>query len=108
MIRGNRAGYQQLSGFSVNMLTDDEIAEIHQATLYVLENTGLWVLHDEAQEIFYSHGCKVDKKTNIVKIPPYVVEDAIRSAPSEVLLTVLRTIAIKLIMFNNTGNNPIT
>ncbi len=27
-----------------------------------------------------------DKKTNIVKIPPYMVEEAIRSAPSRLLL----------------------
>jgi trimethylamine--corrinoid protein Co-methyltransferase len=68
------------------MFTDDELAELHRATLDVLEDAGIMVLNDEAQEIFYSHGCKVDKKTNIVKIPPYLVEEAISSAPSKVLL----------------------
>ena len=86
MIRGTRAGYQQLSGCGLNMFTNDELDEIHRATLDVLEDAGLIVFSDEAQEIFYSHGCKVDKKTNTVKIPPYLVEDAIRSAPSQVLL----------------------
>ena len=86
MIRGTRAPYSQLSGLGLNMFTDDELAELHRATLDVLEDGGIMVLNDEAQEIFYSHGCKVDKKTNIVKIPPYLVEEAINSAPSRVLL----------------------
>jgi trimethylamine--corrinoid protein Co-methyltransferase len=86
MFRADRVGYQQLSGFSANIFTDDELAEIHQAAIYVLQNTGLLVLHEEARDIFYSHGCTVDKRTNIVKIPPYIIEDAIKSAPSEVLL----------------------
>jgi len=86
MIRGTRAPYSQLLGLGLNMFTDDELAELHRATLDVLEDGGIMVLNDEAQEIFYSHGCKVDKKNNIVKIPPYLVEEAINSAPSKVLL----------------------
>jgi len=81
-----RAGYRQLSGCSFNLFTTDELEELNGAILDVLEEAGLMVFSDEAQEIFYSHGCKVDKKTKIVKIPPYLVEDAIRSAPSKVLL----------------------
>jgi len=86
MVRALRAGSKQLAGFSINMFTDDELALIHQATLHVLEKTGLMVMNEEAQEIFYSHGCQVDKGTGIVKVPSYVVEEAIRSAPSEILL----------------------
>ena len=86
MIRGTRAPYSQLSGLGLNMFTDDELAELHRATLDVLDDAGIMVLTDEAQEIFYSHGCRVDKKTGIVKIPHYLVEEAIRSAPSKVLL----------------------
>jgi len=86
MIKGTRAPYNQLSGLGLNMFTNDELAEIHRATLDVLSNGGIMVLNDEAQEIFYSHGCKVDKKSNIVKIPAYLVEEAIQSAPSKVLL----------------------
>ncbi len=86
MIGGTRAPYVQLSGCGLNLFTNDELAKLHRATLDVLEDAGIMVLNDEAQEIFYSHGCKVDKKNNIVKIPPYIVEEAIRSAPSKVLL----------------------
>ena len=86
MIRGMRAGYERLSGWGLNMFTSEELSELHTATLDVLEHAGLIVMSDEAREIFYSHGCQVDKKTNIVKIPSYLVEDAIKSAPSKILL----------------------
>lgn len=79
---GKRAGYKSIEGMSLNMFTDDELFEIHCATLQVLQDTGVRVLAKDAQEIFAGGGCKVDDKTNIVKIPPHVVEDAIRSAPS--------------------------
>jgi len=86
MLRGKRAGYGQVSGLGLNMFTSDELAELHKATLDVLQNAGVKVCNDEAREIFYSHGCKVDKKNEIVRIPPYLVDEAISSAPSEVLL----------------------
>ena len=86
MNKGMRAGYQQIGGCRFELLTKDEIVEIHRATLEVLNDAGVLVLDDEAQEIFYSHGCEVDTKTKIVKIPPYLVEEAINSAPSKVLL----------------------
>ncbi len=86
MITGPRAGYQQLFGCGLNLFTDDELTALHVATLDVLENGGILVMTDEAQEIFYSHGCQVDKKTSIVKIPGYLVEEAIKSAPSKILL----------------------
>jgi trimethylamine--corrinoid protein Co-methyltransferase len=86
MLRGLRAGYPQLLGCGLNLLTEAELAEIHRATLDVLNDTGLMVLNDEAQEIFYSHGCPVDRKSNIVRIPPHLVEEAIVSTPSSLLL----------------------
>jgi trimethylamine--corrinoid protein Co-methyltransferase len=86
MIRGLRAGYQQLLGCGLNLFTEDECAEIHRGALDILNDAGLMILNEEAREIYYSHGCEVDQKTNIVKMPPYLVEEAIASAPSEVLL----------------------
>lgn len=86
MISGTRAGYEMLYGWGLNMFTNEELSEMHTATLDVLEHAGLMVMSAEAQEIFHSHGCKVDKKTSIVKIPSYLVEDAIKSAPSKIFL----------------------
>jgi trimethylamine--corrinoid protein Co-methyltransferase len=86
MIIGPRAGYDQIIGCGLNMFTNDELTALHTATLDVMENGGIMVFTDEAKEIFYSHGCKVDKKTNIVKIPGYLVNESIASAPSKLLL----------------------
>jgi trimethylamine--corrinoid protein Co-methyltransferase len=71
---------------SLNNLTDDELNDIHQATLEVLEKTGLFIETDEALEVFDGAGAEIDRPNKIVKIPPQLVEDAIRSAPSKILL----------------------
>ena len=76
-------GSQKLS---LNNLADDELNGIHQATLEVLENTGLFIETDEALEVFDGAGAEIDRKNKIVKIPPQLVEDAIRSAPSKILM----------------------
>lgn len=68
-------------GGYLRILSDEEIKRIHYATLDVLENTGVKFSWPEAQHIFIDHGLKVDNK-GIVKFPPYIVEDAIRKAPS--------------------------
>jgi len=38
MIRETKALYNQLSGCDLNLFTDDELAEIHRATLDILQN----------------------------------------------------------------------
>jgi len=84
--RNLHAGKRLSGGLSLNVFTREELDEIHFATLEVMEQTGLFIDDDEALEIFHGSGAKVDKDTRIVKIPPYIVEDAIRSAPSKLLL----------------------
>jgi len=82
MIRSLHAGKRHSGGFSLNVLTDDELDDIHLATLEVLQKTGVFVGTDEAMEVFDGGGAIIDPKKRVVKIPPHVVEDAIRSAPS--------------------------
>ena len=73
-------------GFGLDSFTDNEIFKIHQATLDVLENTGIVIETEEALQVFDGAGAEVDRQTKIVKIPANVVEDAIRSAPSKIVL----------------------
>jgi trimethylamine--corrinoid protein Co-methyltransferase len=82
MIRSIHAGSRQTGGFSLNVFSDDELEDIHLATLEVLQKTGVFVDDDEAREVFDGAGAVVDAQNKIVKIPPHVVEDAIQSAPS--------------------------
>lgn len=82
MKRRKKAGIQRNSGFSLNLMTDDELNEIHLATLEVLGNTGVFVENEKALEVFHGAGCSVDAKNNTVKIPHFIVEESIRTAPS--------------------------
>jgi trimethylamine--corrinoid protein Co-methyltransferase len=70
-----------MMGASVNLLSPDAIEDIHMASLEVLERTGVWVEDDEALDLYSDARCYVDRETHIVRIPPNLVEDAIRSAP---------------------------
>jgi trimethylamine--corrinoid protein Co-methyltransferase len=80
------SGKHRSQGLSLRGLTDDELDDIHQATLEVLETTGLFIETDEALEVFDGAGAEIDRKSKIVKIQPQLVEDAIQSAPSKILL----------------------
>jgi trimethylamine---corrinoid protein Co-methyltransferase len=85
-MRNFHPGKRRSQGLGLRSLTDDELYDIHLATLEVLEKTGLSIESAEAQDVFEGAGAAVDRAQNIVKIPPYLVEDAIRSAPSKILL----------------------
>jgi trimethylamine--corrinoid protein Co-methyltransferase len=70
----------------LRFLTDDQIEEIHRAALEVLERTGMVVHEDETLELLSGAGCSVTEK-NRVRIPPHVVEEALRSVPGRLTLT---------------------
>jgi len=80
------SGMNVIRGAGLNLLSQDDLYEIHLATLETMRETGIEVEDDEAMDIFDGGGCIVDKKQKRVKFPPHVVEDAIRSAPSTILL----------------------
>ena len=68
----------------LNLLPIKNYKDIHQATLQVLEKTGIFVEDQTAREFFGSCGARVDEKSSIVKLPAAMVEDAIESAPAKV------------------------
>lgn len=84
MNRRAHAGRTRSGGFSLNVFTDDEVRDIHLATLEVLEHTGVFTDDDESLDIFAAAGASVDRETGIVRIPPHIVEAAIESAPERV------------------------
>jgi len=84
--RNLHAGKKPAGGLGFKVFTEDELYEIHLATLEVLENTGLLFDDEEALAVLDGGGAVIDKKNRIAKFPPYMVEDAIRSAPSKILL----------------------
>jgi trimethylamine--corrinoid protein Co-methyltransferase len=70
---------------SYRLLTEDQIKEIHRASLEVLETVGVRLLHEEAVQLLREAGCRV-RGDNIVQIPNWLVEECIRSAPSRITL----------------------
>ena len=86
MIRNLFAGKVQSGGLSLNIFSRDELEQIHSATLEVLRRTGLYIGDKQAREILAGGGAIVDETTGTVKFPSYLVEDAIRWAPSKVFL----------------------
>jgi trimethylamine--corrinoid protein Co-methyltransferase len=56
------------------LLTDSQVERTHAASLEILENVGLQVRNEKAREIFKEHGCLEESGTQIIKVPPKVVE----------------------------------
>ena len=65
----------------LRVLSDKEIREIHEASLAVLEETGLVVESEELAEYLGQNDCNVDMDTLTVRFPRAVVEKAIGTAP---------------------------
>jgi len=67
------------------LLTEDQIKEIHRASLEILETVGVRVAHEEGVHLLREAGCRV-VDGNIVQFPNWLVEECIRSAPSRITM----------------------
>jgi trimethylamine--corrinoid protein Co-methyltransferase len=67
----------------VEVLSKDEIYDIHVASLDVLEYAGATFHSKEALKIFEDYGAIVNYKKLNVKIPTYMVEELVRKAPKK-------------------------
>jgi trimethylamine--corrinoid protein Co-methyltransferase len=80
-IKYQTANLLNAGSFGLNVFSQNDLEQIHRATLDVLWNVGIQVKSPKAKEILGDNGCVVDEKTDVVKIPPHLVEDAIHSTP---------------------------
>ena len=55
-------------------LRQEEVEQVHAASLEILENTGVLVHNETARKIFSRHGCNIEAGSTTVKIPPNIVE----------------------------------
>ena len=81
MRRNPRAGARASGGLRLEVFSGDELHAIHSATLEVLSRTGVFVEDDEPLDIFADGGCRVDRDTRMVRVPPHVVADALAACP---------------------------
>ncbi len=86
MKRNFKTGKRHGRGIEFRVFSEAELGDIHAATLEVLWKTGVYVEDEGAIEMFADGGANVDLESKIVKIPPFMVEDAVNSAPEIILL----------------------
>jgi len=69
---------------SLSFLSEGEVEAIHNASLEVLESTGIRVMSRQALGILKEAGAEVDYGKNHAAIPPNLVEEALRRAPKTI------------------------
>ena len=67
-------------------LTDAEVRQMHGAVITLLEKGGVRVFTRTGHEAFKKAGADVNESTRVVRIPRSMVEDAIDTAPSRLVL----------------------
>ena len=65
------------------MLDDREVESIHESSLDILEQVGIYLPIREVLDMLRDKGADVDYRKNIAKIPANIVEENLREAPSE-------------------------
>lgn len=70
------------SNLKFNVLSHEEIRQIHEATLQVLDETGVKVLHPEAMDLLKNAGARISG--DVARIPANLVCDALDTAPKSV------------------------
>ena len=82
MIRSN---FTAIEAPVFKQVSDDQIEEIHFASLEILERTGVRVHLQEAVDLLKSAGAHVSDG-NLVRIPAYLTEKALVTAPKRIML----------------------
>jgi trimethylamine--corrinoid protein Co-methyltransferase len=74
---------------SLNILTPQEVRQIHTATLDVIESTGIRFPSPKALDILEAHGAQVDRQTQVACIPGHIIEEYLAKAPPAYVLAAL-------------------
>ena len=80
-------GPGMLNGFTrryppLEMLSAEEMEEIHRGALFVLEKTGMRIEHPVAQKLLSDGGCSIDTEAGRVRFPAALVEECLRRVPT--------------------------
>jgi len=70
----------------LKVLTSDEVYEIHLATLEILDRVGVRVLEPKVFSVLKDAGANVNQEERIARIPKYLVDEAVKKAPSSFTL----------------------
>ena len=75
-----------IKSWNLNILSEDELHRIYEASLSLLEDPGLFSESDLFLDIFEKGGAQVDCEARTIRVPRVMIEAAIRSAPSSLVL----------------------
>jgi len=70
----------------LRILSGSQVEQIHSAALQVLDEVGFRYESERALKLLEEHGCRVDHEERVAKIPPDLVEWAIRKTPSSFMV----------------------
>ena len=70
----------------LDILSPEDVQRIHEATLQVIETTGIRFPSEKALDIWEKNGATVDRHSMVVKAPKELIEDAIKRCPPDYTL----------------------
>ncbi len=65
----------------LQILTPEEVKKIHDATLWIIERTGVRFPSKRALEIWAAHGAEVDQEKMVVRAKAELIETALKTCP---------------------------
>ena len=78
--------FKHYKGGSYKVFSSSEVEEVHESTVYLLEKVGIKMHNKAARQIFKEKGAVIDEENKTVKIPRGMIEAAIDSTPSKIVL----------------------
>jgi trimethylamine--corrinoid protein Co-methyltransferase len=75
-----------MAKISVKVLSDNEIKDIHEASLVILRDTGIMIHHEETLGLLGEAGAKIDDGNNIARLPEKLIMDSVASAGKKYIL----------------------
>src|SRR3990170_1958451 len=73
-------------GIRFQILSDDDLDKVHWSSLHVLQTVGIQVDSAAGRKILKDAGADVDERSRVVRIPPHLVEEALRKTKSSITL----------------------
>jgi trimethylamine--corrinoid protein Co-methyltransferase len=70
----------------LQVLSEDERAQVHERTLRILARTGVRVDTARGRQFLHAAGAEVDENTHVVRFPRDLVEESLRLAPKKFTL----------------------
>ncbi len=80
------ATLQAAKRFPYKPLSDEDLQQIHEASMEILADVGFEVHEPEAFELFSKLDVKVDSQTRTIRMPEHVVEDLLSQVPPQLTL----------------------